>query len=69
MEEVEGISYTNDATGRKRYLQIDLDVYGENPLIEEFLDSLDTEARRAEEAIRMEEFNQYLEKKLTSTWR
>jgi hypothetical protein len=44
MEAIAGIEYTKDVTGKKRYVQIDLDMYGENQLIEDFLDLLDIES-------------------------
>ena len=48
MGEIAGIKYTKDATGRKRYVRVDLDLYGENQLIEDFLDLLDIEAHKGE---------------------
>ena len=46
--ELAGIKYTKDATGRNRYVRIDLEKYGENQLVEDFLDLLDIEARKSE---------------------
>jgi hypothetical protein len=48
MGEIAGIKYTNDATGRRRYVRVDLDMYGENQLFEDFLDLLEIEARKGE---------------------
>ncbi|MDR2138586.1 MAG: hypothetical protein LBP50_03430 [Tannerella sp.] len=48
MGEIAGIKYTKDKTGRKRYLRVDLDMYGENQLIEDFLDLLYVEAHKGE---------------------
>ncbi|MDR2809662.1 MAG: hypothetical protein LBB84_03780 [Tannerellaceae bacterium] len=56
MGAIAGIKYTKDKTGRKRYVRIDLDMYGENPLIEDFLDLLDIEASRGEPTIPLREF-------------
>jgi hypothetical protein len=46
--ELTGIKYRKDTAGRNRYLQIDLNKYGESPLLEDFLDMLDVEARKDE---------------------
>jgi hypothetical protein len=48
MDKTAGIKYTKNATGSKRYLCIDLDMYGENQLIEDLVDLLDIEARKRE---------------------
>jgi hypothetical protein len=64
MGAIEGIKYTKDKTGRKRYVRIDLDMYGDNPLIEDFLDLLDIEARKGDETISLDEFNKYIDKRL-----
>jgi hypothetical protein len=64
MGEIAGIKYTKDATGRRRYVRVDLDMYGENQLFEDFLDLLEIEARKGEETISLEEFNQYIDKRI-----
>jgi hypothetical protein len=64
MGEIAGIKYTKDATGRKRYVRVDLDMYGENQLFEDFLDLLEIEARKSGETISLEEFNQYIDKRI-----
>jgi hypothetical protein len=64
MGEIAGIKYTKDATGRRRYVRVDLDMYGENQLFEDFLDFLEIEARKSEETISLEEFNQYIDKRI-----
>jgi hypothetical protein len=66
MEAIAGIEYTKDVTGKKRYVQIDLDMYGENQLIEDFLDLLDIEACKDGETISLNEFNQYIDKRIES---
>jgi hypothetical protein len=66
MEAITGIEYTKDVTGKKRYVQIDLDMYGENQLIEDFLDLLDIEASKGGETISLNEFNQYIDKRIES---
>jgi hypothetical protein len=63
MEAIAGIEYTKDATGKKRYLRIDLDMYGENQLIEDFLDLLDIEARKGEPTYPLDDVISELEKK------
>jgi hypothetical protein len=64
MGEIAGIKYTKDATGRRRYVRVDLDMYGENQLFEDFLDLLEIEARKSGETISLEEFNQYIDKRI-----
>ncbi|MDR2563988.1 MAG: hypothetical protein LBC98_08625 [Prevotellaceae bacterium] len=46
MERIKGIKYTNSA-GR-RYVRVDLDMYGGNQNLEDFLDLLDMEAQKNE---------------------
>jgi hypothetical protein len=55
MNKIAGIKYKKDAAGRRRYVQIDLDMYGENQLLEDFLDFIDIEARKGEPAYPLEE--------------
>ena len=50
-----GIKYTKDITGCNRFVRIDLEKYGENRLIEDFLDMLDIEARKGEPVYPFEE--------------
>ncbi|MDR2763838.1 MAG: hypothetical protein LBB90_02280 [Tannerella sp.] len=56
--ELAGIKYTKDATGKKRYVRVDLDMHGENQLLEDFLDLLEIEAAKKEkgEYVTLEEF-------------
>ena len=44
MEAVAGIKYTEDLKRNKRYVRVDLDMYGENQLLEGFLDLIEIEA-------------------------
>ena len=53
--ELAGIKYTKDATGRSRYVHIDLEKYGENQLLEDFLDGLEAIARKGEETYPFDE--------------
>jgi hypothetical protein len=53
--ELGGIKYTKDATGRNRYVRIDLDRHGKNHLLEDFFDMLDIEARKDEPTSPFEE--------------
>ena len=62
--ELSGIKYTKDATGRNRYVRIDLEKYGENRLLEDFLDGLEAMACKEEETVSLEEFNKYIDDKL-----
>jgi len=58
METMTGIKYTKSPNGNKRYVRVDLDMYGENQLLEDFLDMIEIEASKNEsdEYIPLEEF-------------
>jgi hypothetical protein len=55
MKQLEGIKYTKDATGYNRYVRIDLKQYGNDELLEDFLDSIDIAARKEEPTVPFEE--------------
>jgi len=55
MEAVAGIKYTKSPNGNKRYVRVDLDMYGENQLLEDFLDLIDIEARKDEPVYPLDE--------------
>jgi hypothetical protein len=63
MNKTAGIKYTKNAAGRKRYLCIDLDMYGENQLIEDFIDLMDIEARKGEPVYPLEDVLEYENKR------
>lgn len=63
MTQKTGIKYETDAMGTKRYIRIDLKKYGNNPLLIDFLDSLDIENRKGEETVPLEEVIERLNKK------
>ena len=63
MARVAGIKYETDSSGAKRYVRIDLKKYGNNQLLEDFLDSMDVEKRKGEESISLEEVIKKLNKK------
>jgi hypothetical protein len=63
MNKTAGIKYTKNAAGRKRYLCIDLDMYGENQLIEDFIDLMDTEAEKGKPAYPLSDVIRALEMK------
>ena len=46
MEAIAGIKYTKNSKLKKHYVRIDLDMYGENELLEDFLDLLEIEATK-----------------------
>ena len=46
METVSGIKYTKSPIGNKNYVRVDLDMYGENQLLEDFLDLIEIEASK-----------------------
>ena len=58
METVTGIKYTKSPNGNKRYVRVDLDLHGENQLLEDFLDMLEIEASKNEagEYVPLEDF-------------
>ena len=64
MEAVEGIKYTKDSKRNKHYVRIDLDLYGENQLLEDFLDLIEIENLQNDETISLNEFNQYIDKRI-----
>jgi hypothetical protein len=64
METVAGIKYTKSPNGNKRYVRVDLDMHGENQLLEDFLDLIDIEALKYDESISLNEFNKYIDKRL-----
>jgi hypothetical protein len=55
MKQLSGIKYTKDRIGN-RYVRIDLNRYGNNPLLEDFLDGLEIEKRKGEPTVTFEEF-------------
>ena len=55
METIPGIKYTKNSKENKRYVRVDLDMYGENQLLEDFLDMIEIEARKGEETYPFEE--------------
>jgi len=61
--EVAGIKYTKDAAGRNRYVRIDLEKYGENQLLEDFLDGMYVLEHKGEETVPLREFIQEQNKK------
>jgi hypothetical protein len=64
MGEIAGIKYIKDTSGRKRYVRVDLDMYGENQLIEDFLDMLEIEAHKGDETVSLDEFNKHIDERL-----
>ena len=64
--ELVGIEYTKDVTGRNRYVRIDLEKYGKNQLLEDFLDGLEIMARKDEETVSLDEFNRYIDERLNA---
>jgi hypothetical protein len=61
MEPLTGIEYEKDATGRTRYLRIDIDQYGENEALQDFLDGLEAQACKNDKKISLEEFNRRMD--------
>jgi len=64
METIAGIKYTKDSKGNKRYVRVDLDMYGENQLLEDFLDLIEIESRKNDETISLDEFNKYIDNRV-----
>ena len=50
MEQLTGIEYEKDATGRTRYIRVDIDKYGENEALQDFLDGVEAMMRKGEPA-------------------
>jgi hypothetical protein len=61
MRQFAGIKYETDAHGIRRYVRIDLKRFGNNELLEDFLDGLDAEIRRGGETITLEEFKKSMD--------
>jgi hypothetical protein len=64
METSAGIKYTKGLKGNKRYVRVDLDMHGENQLLEDFLDLVEIENRKNDETISLDEFNKYIDKRV-----
>jgi hypothetical protein len=65
MEQIAGIKYTKDRTGT-RYVRVDLDRYGNNELLEDFLDGLEAQALKGQPTVSLSEFNDYIDNKLNN---
>ena len=66
MEQLTGIEYEKDATGRTRYIRVDIDKYGENEALQDFLDGVEAMMRKGEETVSLDEFNRYVDERLKS---
>jgi len=55
MASVAGIKYEVDSRGAKRFVRIDLKKYGNNQLLEDFLDGMDVKKRKGEETVPLED--------------
>ncbi|MDR0733600.1 MAG: hypothetical protein LBF08_06035 [Dysgonamonadaceae bacterium] len=64
MDEIRGIEYLPDEFGRKKFVKIDLDLYGEDTLLEDFLDTLEVEAAQGESYITLSEFVKHVEDRI-----
>lgn len=65
MARVAGIKYEIDSHGVKRFVRIDLKKYGNNQLLEDFLDGMDIEKRKGEETVPLEDVIKRLNKNET----
>ena len=63
MARVAGIKYETDSRGAKRFVRIDLKKYGNNQLLEDFLDGMDIEKRKGEETVPLEDVIKKLNRK------
>ncbi|KAA6327844.1 hypothetical protein EZS27_023194 [termite gut metagenome] len=61
MEQLIGIEYEKDATGQNRYLRVDIERYGENEALQDFLDGIEIMSRKEEPTISLEEFNRRMD--------
>ncbi|GHT68774.1 hypothetical protein AGMMS50239_34520 [Bacteroidia bacterium] len=64
MEQLTGIEYEKDATGRTRYIRIDIDKYGENETLQDFLDGIEVMFNKDKETVTLQEFNEHIDKRL-----
>ncbi|KAA6323815.1 hypothetical protein EZS27_026787 [termite gut metagenome] len=64
MEQLTGIEYEKDVTGRTRYVRIDIDKHGENKAFQDFLDSIEIMSQKGEETVTLQEFNRYIDERL-----
>jgi hypothetical protein len=64
MEPLTGIEYEKDATGRTRYVRVDIDKHGENEAFQDFLDSIEVMSQKGEETVTLQEFNRYIDERL-----
>ena len=55
MEQLAVIEYEKDVTGRTRYIRVDIDKYGENEALQDFLDGIEAMSRKGEPAYPFEE--------------
>jgi hypothetical protein len=62
--ELTGIKYTKDASGRNRYVRIDLERYSENQLLEDFLDGFEAMNQKGKETVGLDDFNKYIDERL-----
>jgi hypothetical protein len=61
MGQVKGIKYTD--LGGRRYVSVDLDMYGDNQLLEDFLDGLEATKLKGEPTVPLREFIEKQNKK------
>jgi hypothetical protein len=64
MEQLTGIEYEKDATGRTRYIRVDIDKYGENEALQDFLDGIEVMFNKDKETVTLQEFNEHIDKRL-----
>ena len=60
---IAGIKYENDVNGKRRYVRIDLKRFGNNELLEDFLDGMEAENRKGEETISLDDFKKHMDKR------
>ncbi|KAA6336447.1 hypothetical protein EZS27_015394 [termite gut metagenome] len=56
MGQLTGIEYEKDASGRTRYIRVDIDKYGENESLQDFLDGIEALSRKGEPTIPFADF-------------
>lgn len=59
---ISGIKFETDTKGLPKFVRIDLKKYGNNELLEDFLDSIEIEKRKDEDEIPWEEVKKKLNK-------
>jgi len=61
---IAGIKYERNVRGVATHVRIDLKRYGNNEVLEDFLDGMEAESLRGGETITLDELKKYMDKRL-----